>query len=226
MPWCRNRRRDGRCGRRRDQPRVDRALEDAKAARRVLRRARIHPRRDAARRDLRIPMRSVHARVERPPLGAGCGIERDQLVERRGEIEHPINQNGRRFEGSLLVQIGRRGERAGVIRPRDAQRTDVLARDLRQRGIARATRIAAVGAPPTVVGHKGQWCEQQQGECALHERSMTRRTNGKRAFVITEGQPAANRHVTGCAGLHVPAHRESWAVEGRAEVSGRRSGRN
>src|SRR5437879_6695927 len=62
--------------------------------------------------------------------------------ERRRDVERALRHERCRFEPSTIAQVV-----AGAIHPRGPQVGHVAARDLGERGEARAARIAAVGAP-------------------------------------------------------------------------------
>ena len=71
-------------------------------------------------------------------------IERDRPAERRGQVQRAVDHERRRFELGRAVRV--RGV-ARAIRPCDCQPRDVLARDLREGGIAAAKCVVAVRGP-------------------------------------------------------------------------------
>jgi hypothetical protein len=89
----------------------------------------------------------VGFRIVRPQLAARFGIERDDAVVRRAEIQHVVDHDRR-----VLERAGRRAELlqwrfAGFPRPRRLQPADVLAGDLRERRILHPALIVPVGWP-------------------------------------------------------------------------------
>src|SRR5439155_25680944 len=99
----------------RDQPRVDRADENAPPARIVFATLRIHPCRNAARGDFGVVLRAVHFGIEYPALLAARRVERDDLIERSAQVQRALNEDWRRLKRGFPVQAGVGFQRARVI---------------------------------------------------------------------------------------------------------------
>src|SRR5581483_5363127 len=105
---------------------------------------------------------AVHVGVVGPLFGAGGGVERDDLVEGRGEVEGAFDENGSGFEGGFVVEVGGGVECAGVVGPGDCEAGNVLRVDLLEERITGAAEVVAVGGPGGV--GRGKVTGKQQYE--------------------------------------------------------------
>jgi len=173
-----------------EQTAIERARDDAAATRLAL----LDPRRleiGHATAVEQVQTAHVDLRVVCPDLAAGFGIERDDLVAARAEIEPPLGENRRRLERGVFHALRRHafGEHAPGVRPRrrrrrliadgtdpigpgDVQITHVGRRDLRQRRMPLAARVVAPHIPAggrTRIVHTARIAaghEQQRGDGA------------------------------------------------------------
>ena len=150
-----------------NQARVDGAFEDPQLARRAAGSFGIAPGRHSARGHLGIIVRAVHIWIVGPLLGAARGVQRDHAVERRGQVERAIDQNRGRLEGRLLVELGFRLQGSRVIGPHRPQPGDIFARELFERRIARAGRVASIGIP-AVIGRQQGHGNPHKNQCDSH----------------------------------------------------------
>ena len=98
------------------------------------------------------PPRLMAAHVPHPELLAGRRIDRGHDAERRADVEHPVDHEGRRLEGArrqtpVLAGDGAVGR---LPLPRHLEPVDVVGGDLIERGILGAAVVTPVAAPLTV----------------------------------------------------------------------------
>src|SRR5215510_11155634 len=134
----------------RDQPRVERAEEDA--ARTGAVRVRAAPvSRAAIDHHVAEAPAFVYFRIEGPEFRPGFGIERNGAVERRGEDQAAFDQDRRCFKRSAskrLVRPARFAHIAVSVSPGDFESLHVIAVDVDERRVAPASR-AAFGESPS-----------------------------------------------------------------------------
>ncbi len=96
----------------------------------------------------RVRLRAAVARerVERPPRGAGGGVEREDLQLRRRRVEHATHDD----RVALDLRPSLRTRVAGAIGPRHLEARDVLGGDLIERRELRVSGVSAVGRPVVV----------------------------------------------------------------------------
>jgi hypothetical protein len=131
-----------------DELRVDRAEVDPPPTFCVGRCGRIDPGGHAAICVVAPVAADVDLGIVRPALAPGDRIERDDATEGCGEIQRPVHHERRRLEVRIALHVESRSLHfTRAICPGDGERGDVVARDLRQRRIARVVRVASVRAP-------------------------------------------------------------------------------
>ncbi len=138
-----------------NQASVDSPFENAQLARRGGITFGIAPECHPARGHLGIIVRAVHLRIVGPLFRAARGVQRDHAVERRGQIERAVHQNRSRLKGCLVVELGFRLQGSGVISPHGPQPGDIFARQLFERRIACAGRVASVRVPAAIGRQQG-----------------------------------------------------------------------
>ena len=110
----------------------------------------VAPRRDAAVHEAGAVGRLavlVGLRIERPQLGAGLGVQRDDAVVRRAEVQHVVDHQRRRLEvAGARAERGRAPSRRRPF-PRDAEPRDRRRVDVGQRRVLHPALIAAVERP-------------------------------------------------------------------------------
>src|SRR5581483_1347968 len=89
----------------------------------------------------------VRLRIEAPDLSTGVGVERDDAVVRRGEIEHVVDGERRRFERARTRAEPVERRFAGAPFPRGREPRHVRAVHVRERRIVRRGRIGGVVRP-------------------------------------------------------------------------------
>ena len=145
-----------------DQTRIERRLEQPSPARLARAPRGIEPRRDAAvDQAVAVVALLLDERIVGPPLAAGFGIERDDAIEAGSQIQRAVNDERCRLEAGALASPAAVRDVTGVIRPGDGQAADVLARDLRERGVAHAARVVPVERP--VARHRRGQLRRKRG---------------------------------------------------------------
>src|SRR2546430_8976290 len=89
----------------------------------------------------------VDFEVVGPALFTSFRIERDDAVERGGEVESAINEKGSGLETAALSSAAGLGNVAGVKGPGDSKCGHVVATDLGERGVAHSTGVVAIVGP-------------------------------------------------------------------------------
>ena len=82
-----------------------------------------------------------------PALFTSFRIERDDAVERGGEVESAVNEKGSGLETAALSSAAGLGSVASVKGPGDSKCGHVVATDLGERGVAHSTGVVAIVGP-------------------------------------------------------------------------------
>src|SRR5262249_13412504 len=132
----------------RDEPRVDGADEDATTTCAVRRMRRVEPGGHAARGPDRDAAGTIDLGVVPPALAPRLGVEGDDAVVWRAEIQRAIDHQRSGLEGGKPKPSWTGANNlAGPIGPGNAQALDVPAIDLAERGVSRPTDVVAVARP-------------------------------------------------------------------------------
>ncbi len=96
--------------------------------------------------------RMRHLGIEAPALLAGFGIQRDDQIVRRAQVQAVIDLERGDFVGGF-IRVVRTAQIPGLVMPHRLQPLDVVRRDLCQRRVALALLAASVSVP--VAGRHG-----------------------------------------------------------------------